>query len=51
MIRIALEEDRKWRSQQERKKIKWVHKVWEVRTVEGEIFLLLPHLMDDDTKF
>lgn len=29
----------------------WVHSAWNKRSAEGEYFTLLPHLLDDETKF
>jgi len=52
IIAFALEkEDEKWRSEHKKKKKMWIHNAWKSRTTEGEFFTLLPHLMDNETKF
>ena len=52
IIALALEEeDENWRRKLGRRKMKWIHNAWKSRPVEGEFYTLLPHLMDDETKF
>ena len=52
ILALALEEeDKNWRRKEGRRKRKWVLNTWKSRPVEGEFYTLLPHLMDDETKF
>lgn len=53
IIALALEEENKARrrSQGVVKRRKWVAKAWKRRLVEGEFYTLMPHLIDDESKF
>ncbi|KAG5877378.1 hypothetical protein JTB14_017715 [Gonioctena quinquepunctata] len=54
MLALCLEEDegnRKSLMENSGKRRFWVHATWKKRSAEGEFSTLLPHLLDDDTKF
>ncbi|KAG5873153.1 hypothetical protein JTB14_003161 [Gonioctena quinquepunctata] len=54
MLTLCLEEDegyRKYFMENSKKCRFWVHAAWKRRFAEGEFSTLLPHLLDDDTKF
>ncbi|KAG8222923.1 hypothetical protein J437_LFUL000217 [Ladona fulva] len=52
MIALALvEEDVNWRKNNTSRKRKWIHSAWMKRSTEGEFCLLMPHLIEDETKF
>jgi hypothetical protein len=52
MIALALEEeDVNWRKKHTSRKRKWVDSAGKKRSIEGEFCTLLPHLIEDETKF
>ncbi|KAG8277900.1 hypothetical protein J6590_031947 [Homalodisca vitripennis] len=52
IIAMALEEeDEERRKQRPVKRRKWVENAWKRRTIEGEFYTLMPHLIDNETKF
>ncbi|KAG8243729.1 hypothetical protein J6590_039737 [Homalodisca vitripennis] len=52
IIAMALEEeDEERRKQRPVTRRKWVDNAWKRRTIEGEFYTLMPHLIDNETKF
>ncbi|XP_046688147.1 uncharacterized protein LOC124373872 [Homalodisca vitripennis] len=45
------EEDEERRKQRPVTRRKWVDNAWKRRTIEGEFYTLMPHLIDNETKF
>lgn len=53
MVALCLEDEENQRSSMKNigKRRFWVHAAWKRRSAEGEYSTLLPHLLDDETKF